>query len=141
MKTASFILAALALAAGAGCAHMGVDTTPESDPNRVVTGTVETGEAIPLPADAVVNVRVVDQSRSDLPPQVLGDQEIRSPGATPIPFSIEFRAEDDVMRRGLNLEARISFGHTVRYFNVSQVAVNLRNAADPHRILVNPSAP
>jgi len=141
MKTCALFLAAAGLLAAAGCTHVSLDLAPEGDPHRVLIGTVETTNPVPLPADAVVLVRVVDPSRTDLPPQVLGDQEIHSPGATPVPFRIEYQAEDALLRRGLNLEARISYAGKVRYFNVNQVAVTLRNASDPHQVMVNPAEP
>jgi uncharacterized lipoprotein YbaY len=140
MKMKSLILAALGLAfLAAGCGHM--DLTPEGDPNRILTGTVETRDPMLLPRDAVAMVRVLDSSRADMPPQVLGDVEIRNPGATPIPFRIEYRADDALLLRGLNVEARISYDGKVRYSTLNQVGLTMRNAMDPHRVTVNALTP
>jgi uncharacterized lipoprotein YbaY len=133
-------LVALAAALGfAGCGQL--DVTPEGDPARVLTGQVQIGEDVPLPADTVVTVRVVDATAVGVPPLVLGSQTIKNPGVAPVSFRVEYRADDDLLRRGLNVEARVSFGGKIRYFNLNRYAVTLGNAADPHRINVNPAGP
>jgi len=49
-----------------------------------------------------------------------------------------YRAEDEVLRKGLNIEVRVSFGGRVRFFNQNNYAVTLGNATDTHRVSVNP---
>jgi uncharacterized lipoprotein YbaY len=137
MKSKLAVLAAAAALALSGCGQM--DLTPEGDPGRVLTGTVEIGEEVALPSDTTVTVRVVDPSNAAMPPVVLGSQTIRNPGAAPVAFRIEYRAEDEVLRQGLNIDARIAYGGRVRYYNINKVAVTLGNAADPHRIAVVPT--
>jgi uncharacterized lipoprotein YbaY len=133
-----FMAAAAALAL-AGCGHL--ELSPEGDPARVLTGQVVLSEPAELPADAVIAVRVVDASNAALPPEVLGSQTIRNPGAPPVGFRLEYRAEDEVLRRGLNIEARVSVDGKVRYYNLNRYVVTLANASDPHRIYVNPVGP
>jgi uncharacterized lipoprotein YbaY len=130
------IAAALALC---GCGQL--DLTPEGDPGRVATGRIELGDGAVLPADSVVTVRVVNPTSTGMPPEILGSQTLTNPGAGPIEFRVVYRAEDDLLRRGLNIEARVSTGGKVRYFNANQYALNLGNAADPHVITVNPLRP
>jgi len=137
MKRTAAILAASAALALAGCGEL--DLTPEGSPGRVLTGRIELSDSAALPADAVVSVRVVDPSAAGMPPLVLGSQTIRGPGAAPVEFRVEYRAEDEALRRGLNIEARVSYGGKVRYFNVNKYVVTLGNAADPHRITVSPA--
>ncbi len=139
MKPILGLLSAVAALGLAGCGQL--DLTPEGDPSRVLTGQVEIGESIPLPADAVITVRVVDATAVGMPPQVLGSQTIKNPGVAPVTFRVEYRADDETLRRGLNVEARVSFGGKIRYFNLNRYAVTLGNAADPHRINVNPAGP
>jgi uncharacterized lipoprotein YbaY len=134
LKPTFAILAAVAAAALMGCGHL--DTTPEGDPSRVLMGTVDVGGAS-LPPGTVVTVRVVVPQRGDAPLRVLGSQTIRDPGASPVSFRVEYVAEDDLLRHGLNIEARVSWGGRVRYYNMNGYAVTLGNAADPHRIVVN----
>ena len=139
MRHALGFMAAAAALALAGCGHL--ELSPEGDPSRVLTGQVELGAPEPLPADAVITVRVVDASNPGMPPEVLGSQTIKNPGAAPIAFRVEYRAEDEVLRRGLNIEARVSIGGRVRYYNLSRYVVTLGNASDPHRIYANPVGP
>jgi uncharacterized lipoprotein YbaY len=135
MKIASILFAAAALALS-GCGQM--DLTPEGDPGRVLTGIVDIGQETALPQDATVTVRVVNMTDASMPPVVLGSQTIKSPGVAPVRFRIEYRAEDEILRQGLNIDARISFGGQVRYYNVNKYAVTLGNAADEHRVTVVP---
>ncbi|HEY5078797.1 MAG TPA: YbaY family lipoprotein [Opitutaceae bacterium] len=139
MRIAPIALAALALVGSAGCGQL--DMTPEGDPSRVLVGEVSWGEATALPADATVTVRVVDATKVGMPPEVLGSQTIHNPGATPVAFRVEYRAEDEVLRHGLNVEVRVSWGGSIRYFNMNGHAVTLGNASDTHRITVNPVRP
>jgi hypothetical protein len=137
-----------------GCGHL--DLTPEGNPDRVLTGVVEFNGEPALTADSIVVIRVVDptgitetspaqvigspstaQSTPVLPPKVLGEQIIKNPGSTPVSFRIEYTAADEQLRRGLNIEARVSFGGKLRYFNVNSYAITLNNVSDPHTILVN----
>lgn len=139
MNAARLLLVALAALALAGCGQL--DLTPEGGPSRVVTGRVELGDGSALPADASVTVLVVDASKAGMPPQVLGSQTLRAAGGGPVDFRVEFMADDEVLRLGLNIEARVSFGGKVRYFNRNRHVLTLGNASDPHRITVNPIGP
>ena len=134
LLTLPALAAALALS---GCGHL--DVSPEGSPLRVLTGQVELGDAMALPADTTVTVRVVDMTAAGMPPQVLGSQTITNPGAAPVAFRVEYTADDETLRRGLNIEARVSFGGRVRYYNVNRYAVTLGNASDPHRVTVTPA--
>ena len=115
-------------------------------------GSINNAETI----TAQVAVRVVDPQRSTekaptailgspslasqgsaIPPKQLGDQVIRHPGSFPVSFRIEYTALDEELRRGLMIEARISYGGRVQYFNISGSAVTLNNFSDPHTVTVN----
>ncbi len=138
MKTPPAFLACLCALALAGCGHL--ELSPEGDPLRVLTGQVDLGDAVALPSDATVTVRVEDTSAAGMPPQVLGSQTVSNPGTAPIAFRLEYRAEDEVLRRGLNIEARVSYSGRVQYYNVNRYVVTLGNATDPHRISVVPAS-
>ena len=86
-------------------------------------------------------MRVLDGTVSGMPPSVLGAQTIASPGSLPVAFSVEYRAEDDLLRKGLDIEVRVSFGGKVRYFNRNKYVVTLGNVDDTHRINVDSSGP
>lgn len=148
-----FLAGCAALLAGGGCMHL--DTRPAGDPNRVISGTVNFRSDLVLPADTEVVVRlidvsavaqtrsaankdlpVVDRPRAELPPQVLGEQTIKAPAAGPVAFRIEYHADDALLRHGLNLEARISYGGRVRLRTVNTRAVTLGNATNMQEIWV-----
>jgi uncharacterized lipoprotein YbaY len=139
MKNPTAILAAAAALAFAGCGQL--DLAPEGDPGRLLTGRIELEDGAALPADAVITVRVVDPSNTGMPPEVLGSQTLNNPGSAPVEFRVVYRAEDELLRRGLNIEVRVSYGGKVRYFNRNRYAVTPGNAADTHRITVNPIGP
>ncbi|NBW86397.1 MAG: hypothetical protein EBR23_06110 [Planctomycetia bacterium] len=160
MKISSFIpwlAAGAGLALAAGCANL--EAVSYGDPHRTVHGTVEFRAEAPLPEDAVVVVRIVDmagteQIRSsagrDLPigdrakaepvPQVLAEQTIKGASSRAVPFQLEFDANDDLLRHGLNIDARISVGGKVRYRTASAHVLTLGNVEYPHAVWVEPTS-
>lgn len=155
MKTPRLVAALLGLwLVVTGCQNL--DLTPETDPERVVSGTITMTADVQFPPDAELVVRVVDQTTierpkltgvetpvvdSNPPPKierVLGEQVMRAPGGKPIPFRVEFRADDATMRRGLNIEARISQGGKVRYRTLNAHLLTLASLQFPHEVVVDP---
>jgi uncharacterized lipoprotein YbaY len=159
VKNTRILLALAALAACAGCGEMVLSPSAIGDPARVLNGEVDIDDVSALPPDASVTVRVVDMNSPQqgagagqpldsaappvgrLPPTVLGAQTIANPGSVPVNFRVEYRAEDDVLIRGLNIEVRVSYGGKVQYYNRNRYAVSLGNATDSHRITVERSGP
>jgi len=156
MKKLSPLFWFIALVAGstAGCGHL--DFTPQDDSNRVLNGTVAFNGPVTLPDDAVVLVRVIDAvpppavtqapgdttlkhpvPPPDMPPDVLGEKTIRNPGTPPIPFQVEYRAEADQLRHGLNIEARVSYGGKVRYYNFDHYSLGSNDYTESHTIWVD----
>jgi len=156
MKKISPLFWFVVLVAGstAGCGHL--DLAPQDDSNRVLNGTVAFNGPVALPDDAVVLVRVIDAvpppaasqapgdttlkhpvPPPDMPPDVLGETTVRNPGTPPIPFQVEYHAEADQLRRGLNVEARVSYGGKVRYYNFNRYAVGSNDYTEPHTIWVD----
>ena len=147
----SFLTALGVLLAATACSS--IDLTPEGDPQRVVSGTINLRSDLALPTDTVVVVRVIDTadveqthaaSSSSLPvmdrakpvpiERVLGEQTIRAPGAVPVPFHVEFSAEDSLLRHGLNLDVRVSFDGRLRYRNVNAYLLTLSSITRNHEI-------
>ena len=142
------------LFAVAGCAHL--DVTPEGSPDRVLNGTVNVRAT--LPAGAQILVRVVDisnrelgrpansdLSRADRPrpvpvERVLGEQTLTLSAATnePVPFRVEYRADDALLRHGLNVEARISVDGKLRHRSVNAHVLTLASSPFPHEVVVDP---
>jgi uncharacterized lipoprotein YbaY len=153
-----FLLAAAALVAWtAGCSH--IEVTPEGDPHRVLNGTVEFRADVALPADAVVVVRILDMSgieqmrlaaNKDLPigdrakpeplPQVLAEQTVNGVTGNSVPFHIEYTADDELLRHGLNVDARISYDGKIRFRTANSHVVTLANAEYPHTVWVEPAS-
>lgn len=140
--------------AAAGCQSL--DLAPESDPERVVSGTITMTSDVQFPPDAELVVRViehttvertrlagaeapvVDNNPAPKIERVLGEQVIRAPGAKPIPFRVEFRADDATLRRGLNIDARLSQGGKLRYRTLNAHLLTLGSVSYPHEVVVEP---
>lgn len=156
MNRLASILACALLALFSGCGH--VDLTPESNPDRIVTGTVNVRMDLLPPPDSEVVVRLVEPSELTAAPTaasnglvigergtraqpevVVAEQVIRAPAAMPVPFKLEFRADDTTLRRGLNVEARISWGGRIRFRTVEAQVVTLMNVAQPQTVWVEPA--
>jgi uncharacterized lipoprotein YbaY len=152
--------AALIAVLAAGCGHL--DLAATGDPNRVLVGTVSYSQPATLPDDAEVLVRVMDPhprpvngtassltppgqmplinqpvtatmaSAATLGPQELGEQIIKHPGASPVAYRIEYQADDELLRRGVIVEVRVSYGGRVQLVNGNQYSVTLADVTDPH---------
>jgi uncharacterized lipoprotein YbaY len=155
----SAVLGALLLA---GCGHLSMDTA--GNPDRVLNGMVLFSDNnVVLPPGTELRVTVVDQTppnpavvdaatSTTMPtfnrqnvaaaapgPEVLGEQTIRDPGTPPVPFRVEYTADDDRLRHGLAIQVRVSYGGSVRFFNATQYAVTLGDVTDLHQISVEPA--
>ncbi|HVU34548.1 MAG TPA: YbaY family lipoprotein [Opitutaceae bacterium] len=156
MKRLPLLLVAFALLGlASGCGH--VDLTPEGNPNRVVTGTVNVRMNLLPPPDSQVVVRLVEPSDTTVATaapshdlvigeqgtrtraeRVVAEQVIRAPSGVPVPFRIEFRANDALLRRGLNIEARISWSGRVRFRTLESQVITLQTIDSPQAIWVEP---
>ncbi|MBI4622141.1 MAG: YbaY family lipoprotein [Verrucomicrobia bacterium] len=157
MKSSSFLFVAAfgLLLAGAGCEHLDLAST--GSPDRVLNGTLNFPSA--LPAGTEVLVRLIDGAAkdsalmpagTDLPlgdrakpvavDRVLGEQRQKLETGTtqPVPFKIEYRAEDSVLRRGLTVEARVSYGGKVRFRTLNAHVVTLASSPFRQEVWVQP---
>ena len=148
MKPLRFIsLALLALLAGSGCGTL--DISAGGNPDRVLTGTISAGAALPAGAEIVVrllapalNVEPVrpGATATDIPvvtrptPQnverVLGEhvQTLTAGTMEPVPFRIPYYAEDALLRRGLSLDVRVSVAGRIRFRTINAHVVTLSSA-------------
>ncbi|MES2697953.1 MAG: hypothetical protein V4773_31115 [Verrucomicrobiota bacterium] len=150
MKTPSVLrlffqlLLGLAVLWGGGCAH--IDTTPAGNPERVLRGAVNFNGSLPMNAEVLV--RLIEQPNPDAPRTVTGDQPVvqaaglprgekvlgeyrqQLTGAVmqPVPFEIEYVADDAVLRRGLIVDVRVAVGGKVRLRTVNAHLVTLSSA-------------
>ncbi len=133
---------------GAGCSHIDVSASGNSE--RVLSGVVNAGSLLPAGAEVLVRVIAATSAlgtsgeiSSDTPvatrapavrtEHVLGEQVQRLAAATvdPVPFRVEYTAEDAVLRRGVNVEVRISVAGKVRFRTIRAFVVTL--ASSPFR--------
>ena len=137
-------LASVIALAWAGCTQL--DTTPPGDPDRVLKGAVHPAVALPAGAEIVVRLieppggapRIGSTNERTMagPPgtlraeRVLGEfTRVLETGTTqPVPFQVEYHADDALLRRGLNLDVRVSFDGKVRLRTVDAHAVTLRSS-------------
>lgn len=119
----------------AGCGHL--DSAPPGAADRVLSGVVTTnnggGE---LPPGTEVSVRIVDLSRGEGRGEVLAEDTITNPGRMPVAFRLEYRAEDVVLMRSVNVEARVAVGGRLRYTTTGGHPITLSNVNDSHVVLV-----
>lgn len=132
-----FVSLALALLTFSACKQLDV-TTPSSD-ERVLAGVVTTSSRDELPADAEVTVRVLDVSRGDSQPQILGEQTMKRPAVGPVSFRIEYRADETMLLRGVSADARVSIGGKLRYSTRAADPVTLGNFSERHVLVVSPT--
>ena len=139
MRTRFLPLGLLLVFAGwllAGCSHL--DVTPPASADRVLNGSVSTGTSEPLPPDSEVSVRILDVSRGEERAEVLGEQTIKNPTVMPVPFQIEYRADDGLLTRGVTVDARISVGGRLRYTTRTAHPITAGNVHDSLQIDVTP---
>jgi len=152
-----FLLATslVALLAGFGCQH--IEVSNEGNPERLLRGSVDAQAT--LPPGAEILVRLLDAApagpgiptgREDLPlgdrarpviaERVLGEfrQTLAAMTTEPVPFEIDYRAHDDELRHGLNLEVRVSFGGRVRYRTIHAHVVTLASSPFTQVVTVQP---
>ncbi len=152
-----FFAALLAIVLSAGCGS--IELASSGNPDRVLTGTVNAG--VTLPAGAEVTVRLVGtQPANDALRPAAGDvpvmarpttpgverifgehtQVLAAGSVDPVPFRLEYHAEDAVLRRGLNLDVRVSVGGKLKYRTVSAHVVTLASSPFKQDVAVQPVA-
>ena len=132
-KILAFILSLSALFF---CSCANIDTTPEPRGERTLTGNVLFRSEGVMPVGTKALVRLLDVTRADSLPVVLAEQTIDPVLASPVAFSLDYRAEDIVPPRRARLEARISINGKMRYYTVNALSVGVANASHPLEIWV-----
>ena len=146
------------LCAFAACGSL--DLAPGGNPDRVLTGVVNAGTGLPQGAEIVVRViatqlapdslrpansdaPVMSHPRTQTTEQVLGEQSQKLAAGTsdPVPFRIEYVAEDDLLRKGLTVDVRVSYGGKLRYRTINAHVVTLASAPYRQEVVVQPVSP
>jgi putative lipoprotein len=141
MKSSPFtgLMTVLALLLLGGCAY--VEISPVGADDRSMTGKVTYVPADPVPEGSVLSIRVVDNSKATSGPVLLGQQRVAIAGSPPFEFRAEYRADDTLLRRGVNVEAKILVNGKLRYGNLTSYVVTLNRASSPQEITLMPTAP
>jgi uncharacterized lipoprotein YbaY len=158
MKTIGSLILAGLVCGFAGCSNL--EVTRGTNPDRVLSGKVNARTALPAGAEIVVrllapaatqdplraagaDVPVVTRPTVHSSERVLAEQTITLQSGTsdPVPFRIAYYAEDALLRRGLNLEARVSFGGRLRFRTVQAHPVTLNSSFNPQDVSVQAIGP
>ena len=72
--------------------------------------------------------------------RVLGEfrQTLNAMRSEPLPFEIAYRADDSELRRGLNVDVRITFGGRMRFRTINAHVLTLASSPFPQEIAVQP---
>ena len=97
---------------------------PRSDAPGTVAASPE-----PVPAGAILSIRIVDNANPTSGPVLLGQQRVQISGEPPFEFRAEYRADDALLRRGVNVEVKILVNGKLRYANLTSYMVTLGRAA------------
>ena len=155
MNVVRLLLAAALGAFLSGCGS--IDVGASSSPDRVLTGTVNTGGSLPAGAEIVVrlvasggtndslraapnDIPVMTRPAGPATEQMLGEQvqTLAAGTADPVPFRLEYRVDDAVLRRGLNLDVRVSFGGKLRFRTINAHVVTLASSPYPQNVALQP---
>lgn len=93
-----------------------------------ITGTVAYRERMALSPEAVVEIRLLDVSRQDVPAETLAIQRIVKPGQVPISFELIYDPTKIDPRMSYALQAKIFDRGRLMYINDSRVSVLTRGA-------------
>ncbi|MBW7894413.1 MAG: YbaY family lipoprotein [Opitutaceae bacterium] len=117
----------------AGCAS---DKALIREMRPTMTGTVRCQTPLALPRNAVLTVRLLDVSRTDIPPAVLSERSTSNPGEAPIPFKLYYPYGGIPDEGRYVIEARIEVEGRLRYYSVESHLVTPQNAAQSHEVWV-----
>ena len=135
MRLSLVVFGAVALLAGCATAKKA-----EPAPDFVtLAGRVVTTDAAPLPADAVVTVRLLDVSWPDEPPKVLAEQSLAQPGNPPVAFTLRYRPSEAERGHRFVLDARIEFSGRLRYYSTASQPVRLDGMDGAQELVVAPA--
>ncbi len=107
-------------------------------PPATVTGTVTWRQALPIPPDAVLTVRLVDTSRADAPAEVLGERTFSALSSTPIRFELPYDPARIDPRLRYQVSARIEARGALRFISTTAHPVLTRGAPSHVDIVVEP---
>lgn len=125
-----------------GCASMepvgGATTTAPAPVKKVVRGSIVYRERVALPADAELNVRLLDETRPDRPVLVATATTPTAGRQVPLPFALEFDPAKTSQGRRYALHATIRAGGKIRYVTATRVNIDVLNPPTTLTMMVVP---
>lgn len=110
-KVISALGAAAMLTMIAACAHQARPSTGRNEGDATVTGTVSYRERVALPADAVVEISIVDASLADSATKVVASANVPAAGRqVPLTFDIHYDSRSIEQRHLYIIRANIRSG-------------------------------
>ena len=106
--------------------------------DAAVTGSVTYLERIALPDDAVVEVKLLDVSLTDVEAVTISEQTIANLGQVPIPFELLYDPQDIDPRNTYRVQARITNGGDLIFINTSAFLVLTQGNPSTVEVIVEP---
>lgn len=104
-----------------------------------LSGQVSYLERSALPADAVLEVKLLDVSLADAPAKVLASQRLAPGQQVPIDFTLLYEPRQIIASHSYALQARVLQGNRLLFINTQRYPVLTRGApSDDIAIRVNP---
>jgi len=137
MMTRTTLAAALALIASIA----GASPPEEAEVASRITGSILYREAVALPPDATVHVRLVDTTDPEMPPRLVAEATIPAQGRqAPIPFEIVYKAADIAPAHRYAIRATIVSGSETLFASKARYPVITHGAPVKVDVLVEPPA-
>lgn len=124
----------LALAFMAGCAPRAAGP---DEPRQTLEGTLSYRQRVALSAEAIVKVRLQDESTKGLVAEVLDEVEIRNPGQIPIAFRVKYDPERIVASHRYTLLVKIYEGDRTRFLNATSYPVITQGCTDRCEVVLD----
>lgn len=118
-----------------------IDGVPQQA-DEAITGTVSYRPRIALPADAIVEISLVDISRADAPAIALSSQQIVSGGRqVPFPFTLLYDPEQINPRFSYAVQSRITVDGDLKFVTTTQFPVITNGHPTDVEVQVEPTTP
>ena len=104
---------------------------------RTLEGTISYRQRVVLSAEAIVKVRLQDESTKGLVAEVLDEVEIRNPGQVPIAFRVKYDPERIVASHRYTLLVKIYEGDRTRFLNATSYPVITQGCTDRCEVVLD----
>ena len=110
----------------------------QNEKQATVSGTVYYLQRIALPPDALVEVKLVDISKQDVPAVTIAEQKITNHSQVPIPFELHYDLAKIDSRMTYAVQARIERGGKLLFVSTQVIPVITRGNPTHVEVKVDP---